>query len=31
MEVRKSGRKALFGMRPTTQVGRAREKGETDL
>jgi pyruvate/2-oxoglutarate dehydrogenase complex dihydrolipoamide dehydrogenase (E3) component len=29
-EVRKSGRKALIGKRPMTQVGRAREKGETD-
>ena len=28
-EVRKSGRKALIGKRPMTQVGRAREKGET--
>jgi len=29
-EVRKSGRKALIGKRSMTQVGRAREKGETD-
>ncbi len=29
-QVRKSGRKALIGKRPMTQVGRAREKGETD-
>jgi pyruvate/2-oxoglutarate dehydrogenase complex dihydrolipoamide dehydrogenase (E3) component len=29
-EARKSGRKALIGTRPMTQVGRAREKGETD-
>jgi pyruvate/2-oxoglutarate dehydrogenase complex dihydrolipoamide dehydrogenase (E3) component len=29
-EVRKSGRKALIGKRTMTQVGRAREKGETD-
>jgi pyruvate/2-oxoglutarate dehydrogenase complex dihydrolipoamide dehydrogenase (E3) component len=29
-EVRKSGRKALIAKRPMTQVGRAREKGETD-
>jgi pyruvate/2-oxoglutarate dehydrogenase complex dihydrolipoamide dehydrogenase (E3) component len=29
-EVRKSGRKALIGKRPMTQVGRARERGETD-
>lgn len=29
-EVRKSGRKALMGKMPMTQVGRAREKGETD-
>ena len=29
-EVRKSGRKALIGRRPMTEVGRAREKGETD-
>ena len=28
-EVRKSGRKALIGKRSMTQVGRAREKGET--
>jgi pyruvate/2-oxoglutarate dehydrogenase complex dihydrolipoamide dehydrogenase (E3) component len=28
-EVRKSGRKALVGMRPMTRVGRAVEKGET--
>jgi pyruvate/2-oxoglutarate dehydrogenase complex dihydrolipoamide dehydrogenase (E3) component len=28
-EVRKSGRKALIGRRPMTEVGRAREKGET--
>jgi pyruvate/2-oxoglutarate dehydrogenase complex dihydrolipoamide dehydrogenase (E3) component len=28
-EVRKSGRKALFGGRPMTRVGRAVEKGET--
>jgi pyruvate/2-oxoglutarate dehydrogenase complex dihydrolipoamide dehydrogenase (E3) component len=28
-EVRKSGRKALVGKRPMTQVGRAVEKGET--
>src|SRR5262245_21984073 len=28
--VRKSGRKAMIGKRPMTQVGRAREKGETD-
>jgi pyruvate/2-oxoglutarate dehydrogenase complex dihydrolipoamide dehydrogenase (E3) component len=27
--VRKSGRRALVGMRPMTQVGRAVEKGET--
>ena len=27
--VRKSGRKALVGMRPMTRVGRAVEKGET--
>ncbi len=27
--VRKSGRRALFGMRPMTRVGRAVEKGET--
>jgi pyruvate/2-oxoglutarate dehydrogenase complex dihydrolipoamide dehydrogenase (E3) component len=30
VEVRKSGRKALIGKRPMTQVGRARERGETD-
>ena len=30
VEVRKSGRKALIGRRPMTEVGRAREKGETD-
>jgi pyruvate/2-oxoglutarate dehydrogenase complex dihydrolipoamide dehydrogenase (E3) component len=29
-EVRKSGRKALIGKRPMTEVGRAREKGETE-
>ena len=29
-EVRKSGRKALMAKMPMTQVGRAREKGETD-
>jgi pyruvate/2-oxoglutarate dehydrogenase complex dihydrolipoamide dehydrogenase (E3) component len=29
-EVRKSGRKALIGKRPMTQVGRARERGETE-
>ena len=29
-EVRKSGRKALIGKRPMTQVGRARERSETD-
>ncbi len=29
-EVRKSGRKALIGKRSMTEVGRAREKGETD-
>jgi pyruvate/2-oxoglutarate dehydrogenase complex dihydrolipoamide dehydrogenase (E3) component len=29
-EVRKSGRKALIGKRLMTEVGRAREKGETD-
>src|SRR6516164_7197715 len=29
-EVRKSGRKACIGKRPMTQVGRAREKGETE-
>ena len=29
-EVRKSGRKALIGKLSMTQVGRAREKGETD-
>src|SRR5881398_3179785 len=29
-EVRKSGRKALIGKRSMTQVGRAREKGETE-
>jgi len=29
-EVRKSERKALIRKRPMTQVGRAREKGETD-
>jgi len=29
-EVRKSGRKALIAKRLMTQVGRAREKGETD-
>jgi pyruvate/2-oxoglutarate dehydrogenase complex dihydrolipoamide dehydrogenase (E3) component len=29
-EVRKSGRKALIGKRPMMEVGRAREKGETD-
>jgi pyruvate/2-oxoglutarate dehydrogenase complex dihydrolipoamide dehydrogenase (E3) component len=29
-EVRKSGRKALIGTRPMTEVGRAREKGETE-
>ena len=28
-EVRTSGRKALIGKRPMTEVGRAREKGET--
>ena len=28
-EVRKSGRRALIGMRPMTRVGRAIEKGET--
>jgi pyruvate/2-oxoglutarate dehydrogenase complex dihydrolipoamide dehydrogenase (E3) component len=28
-QVRKSGRKALVGMRPMTRVGRAVEKGET--
>ncbi|MEO8050666.1 MAG: FAD-containing oxidoreductase [Acidobacteriota bacterium] len=28
-QVRKSGRKALIGMRPMTKVGRAVEKGET--
>jgi pyruvate/2-oxoglutarate dehydrogenase complex dihydrolipoamide dehydrogenase (E3) component len=28
-EVRRSGRKALVGMRPMTRVGRAVEKGET--
>lgn len=28
-EVRNSGRKALIAKRPMTQVGRAREKGET--
>ncbi len=28
-EIRGSGRKALFGMRPMTRVGRAVEKGET--
>ena len=28
-QVRKSGRKALMGKRPMTNVGRAREKGET--
>jgi pyruvate/2-oxoglutarate dehydrogenase complex dihydrolipoamide dehydrogenase (E3) component len=28
-EVRKSGRRALTGMRPMTRVGRAVEKGET--
>src|SRR5262249_30688472 len=28
-EVRKSGRQALIAKRPMTQVGRAREKGET--
>ncbi len=28
-EIRKSGRKALVGMRPMTRVGRAIEKGET--
>jgi pyruvate/2-oxoglutarate dehydrogenase complex dihydrolipoamide dehydrogenase (E3) component len=28
-EIRKSGRKALVGMRPMTRVGRALEKGET--
>jgi pyruvate/2-oxoglutarate dehydrogenase complex dihydrolipoamide dehydrogenase (E3) component len=28
-EVRKSGRRALTGMRPMTRVGRAIEKGET--
>ena len=28
-EVRKSGRRALMGIRPMTRVGRAREKGET--
>ncbi len=28
-QVRKSGRKALAGMRPMTRVGRAVEKGET--
>ena len=29
-EVRKSGRKALIAKMPMTEVGRAREKGETD-
>ena len=29
-EVRKSGRKALIAKRPMTQVGRARERSETD-
>ena len=29
-EVRRSGRKALMAKIPMTQVGRAREKGETD-
>ncbi|HEU0273323.1 MAG TPA: FAD-containing oxidoreductase [Candidatus Udaeobacter sp.] len=29
-EIRKSGRKALVAKYPMTQVGRAREKGETD-
>jgi pyruvate/2-oxoglutarate dehydrogenase complex dihydrolipoamide dehydrogenase (E3) component len=29
-QVRKSGRKALIGKRSMTEVGRAREKGETD-
>jgi pyruvate/2-oxoglutarate dehydrogenase complex dihydrolipoamide dehydrogenase (E3) component len=29
-EVRKSGRKALIAKRPMTEVGRAREKGETE-
>jgi len=29
-EVRQSGRKALIGKRPMTQVGRARERGETE-
>ena len=29
-EVRKSGRKALIGKRLMTQVGRARERGETE-
>lgn len=28
-EIRKSGRRALVGMRPMTRVGRALEKGET--
>jgi pyruvate/2-oxoglutarate dehydrogenase complex dihydrolipoamide dehydrogenase (E3) component len=28
-EIRKSGRRALTGMRPMTRVGRALEKGET--
>jgi pyruvate/2-oxoglutarate dehydrogenase complex dihydrolipoamide dehydrogenase (E3) component len=28
-EIRKTGRKALVGMRPMTRVGRALEKGET--
>ena len=28
-QVRQSGRKALIGKRPMTQIGRAREKGET--
>lgn len=28
-EIRRSGRKALVGMRPMTRVGRAVEKGET--
>ena len=28
-EIRRSGRKALVGMRPMTRVGRALEKGET--
>lgn len=28
-EIRKSGRRALVGMRPMTRVGRAVEKGET--